>query len=811
MKKAGGFISFTLLISIIILAAAGDLDITFDTDGRVVTAVGAGSDVANAVAVQADGKIVVVGTTNNGTDDDFLIIRYNTDGSLDDTFDSDGIATVNFEQMMFSNDEAHGVAIDGDGKIVVGGFANDQFAFRDFAVARLTATGQLDTTFDTDGRATAAISNQSDVGNDIAIDGDGKIIIAGVTGNNTTFVSEIGIVRFLSTGALDTSFDTDGKVAIPVGSGNAQPYGVAIDSMNRIVIGGVVNNGGNLDFLAARVGTSGALDTTFDSDGVAITPIGASTDFGQDVAIGPDGKIVVAGYTFTGGAAEFDFALARYNPNGSLDMTFDSDGTVITDFNENEDFARAVVIQNDNKIIAVGDVEFNNSFITDFGVAKYNVNGSLDMDFGVGGKVATDFGPNGELGKAAALQADGKIIAAGSTAMANNDVAVARYENSGTGCTYSISPLTIEVANQVGSQQFSLTTGTGCNWMAVSDSGWLTVQEPSTGTGSATINYNYTANDGFPRTGTIAVEGQVHTLYQDSPPGLRIPKFDFDGDFRSDPSMFRPNGTPLSGKPSSEGSTSEWWIYKTSDGGNLAYGFGNPTDIPVAEDFTGDGKTDVAFWRPSTGQWFVLRSEDQTFYAFPFGAPGDIPAPGDFDGDREADPAVFRPSTGTWFILKSGTGGTVAIPFGADGDIPVVDDYDGDGVEDVAVHRPAAGQWWLLQSTAGVKAYSFGDQNDVPAVGDWTGDRKSDVAFYRPSTSLFYVIRSEDDSFFAFQWGAPGDLSVAEDYDGDATMDAAIWRPGDTTWYILGSTSGFQAIPFGAAGDVPLQSRPSAP
>ncbi|REJ78143.1 MAG: VCBS repeat-containing protein [Acidobacteria bacterium] len=282
--------------------------------------------------------------------------------------------------------------------------------------------------------------------------------------------------------------------------------------------------------------------------------------------------------------------------------------------------------------------------------------------------------------------------------------------------------------------------------------------------------------------------------------------FDFDGDGRTDASVFRPNPTNLLDNPAPEGSSSQWWLLRSSDQGTLGLTFGFPSDVLVPADYTGDGKADIAFWRPSTGQWFILRSEDLTFFAFPFGGNGDIPAPGDFDGDGTADPAVFRPSSGTWFIFRSSDQQVSVVPFGVSVDKPIVADYDGDGMDDVAVFRSPDNQFWLLRSSQGVKAFQFGSPGDRTAVGDWTGDGKADVAFYRPSTSAWFVIRSEDDSFFSFPWGVQGDIPAPGDYDGDGRTDPAIWRPGDRTWYIFGSTNGFQAINFGANGDVPLPS-----
>ncbi len=277
----------------------------------------------------------------------------------------------------------------------------------------------------------------------------------------------------------------------------------------------------------------------------------------------------------------------------------------------------------------------------------------------------------------------------------------------------------------------------------------------------------------------------------------RVP-FDFDGDYKTDVSIFRPNGA----------TGSEWWYLKSSNGGNFATQFGSPMDKLVAADYTGDGKADIAFFRPSTGFWYILRSEDSSFYAFPFGASGDIPAPADFDGDGKADAAVFRPSTATWFIQNSG-GGTTIQAFGAAGDVPVVGDYDGDGKADIAIFRPngaTGSEWWILRSTAGLIATQFGTPTDKTVPGDYTGDGKADVAIWRPSNGQWYILRSEDLSFYAFPFGANGDIPVPGDYDGDGKTDAAVFRPASSTWFAQGSTAGTIIQQFGTAGDVPVPS-----
>ena len=287
------------------------------------------------------------------------------------------------------------------------------------------------------------------------------------------------------------------------------------------------------------------------------------------------------------------------------------------------------------------------------------------------------------------------------------------------------------------------------------------------------------------------VEGVTNSL---GPFAYSLP-FDFGSDFKSDISIYRP-------------SNGQWWHRRSSDGQNFAATFGVATDRTMPGDFTGDGISDRAFYRPSTGQWFVLRSENSSFYSVPFGISTDIPVPGDFDGDGKLDHAVFRPSVGQWFLQSSASGSTTVVPWGASTDRPVPADYDGDRKTDVAIFRPNGafgGEWWIRYSGGGNAVFNFGLSTDKALPGDYTGDGRADVAFWRPSTGQWFILRSEDFSFFAAPFGVSTDLPTPTDYDGDQKTDLAVFRPGTGTWFIRNSNGGSTTIlNFGVSTDQPL-------
>lgn len=259
---------------------------------------------------------------------------------------------------------------------------------------------------------------------------------------------------------------------------------------------------------------------------------------------------------------------------------------------------------------------------------------------------------------------------------------------------------------------------------------------------------------------------------------------DFDGDGRTDVSVFRPG-------------SNVWYVSTSANNGFYANQFGIATDTLTPQDYDGDGKTDLAVYRG--GIWHILRSGDGTYAAFNFGLSNDVPVPADFDGDGRSDLAVYR--GGIWYLLRSADNSFMALSFGLTGDKPVPGDYDGDGKADEAVFRPSDGNWYLLRSQLGFQPINWGIATDKPVQADYDGDGKTDLAVYRDGT--WYLKQSRDGNL-VYQFGLSGDTPAAGDYDGDGKADAAVYRSG--VWYLSQSTSGFRAQSFGLAADKPIPS-----
>ncbi|MCZ7527627.1 MAG: hypothetical protein M5U14_15365 [Acidimicrobiia bacterium] len=407
-------------------AADGDLDVTFGTGGKVTTSVGADA-LAFGVAVQPDGRIVVVGEAEIGGDRQFVVVRYEADGSLDAGFGSAGVTVVDVGTA--SDDVPIAVALAPDGKIVVAG-VTDAGGTMDLALVRLRTDGSVDPTFGTAGRVITDVAGGADTGWGVAVQPDGRIVVVG-----SAFVADFdfAVVRYLPDGTLDTTFGGDGRVTTDFGAAE-MAKDVALQPDGGIVVAGWTGSASpSVDFALARYdGSSGALDPTFDGDGKVVTDVaGSAHDEIVAVALQPDGKIVAAGYAEVGTAR---FAAARYVADGSLDTTFNASGslpgTVVTDPG-GDSIAYGVAVERSGAIVLAGRaVPSAGSRV--FALVRYEPDGDLDPTFGTGGIVQTDLAAGDADGAAAvALQADGRIVAAGDSDTSPQDFGVARYLSQG--------------------------------------------------------------------------------------------------------------------------------------------------------------------------------------------------------------------------------------------------------------------------------------------------------------------------------------------------------------------------------------------
>mgnify|MGYP003775514083 FL=1 len=407
----------------------GELDNTFGTNGKVITPMAASNSSASSVKVQDDGKIVAIGSLENGNDYDFVLVRYTANGLLDHTFGTNGIVIT---QMGTASNFAYSVLIQSDDKIIGAGYSDDG-GDDDFALVRYHPNGDIDNTFGTNGNAITPIGSSDEGSYSVEIQTDDKIVIAGFSDNGSDY--DFAIVRYNSDGSLDNTFGANGIATTPIGSGDDVARSIAYQDDGKIVTGGYSSNGngieknpGNYDFALVRYKTNGFIDNTFGINGIVTTPIGTESEYVTSLVCQSDEKIVAAGHSFNGN--DYDFALVRYNPDGSMDNSFGTNGVVTTPIGSSHDRVYSVAIQNDGKIVTAG-YSFNGND-DDFAIARYNPNGDLDNSFGKNGLVITPIGAMYDRIFSIKIQNNGKIVAAGYSENGNNDdFAIARYNLNG--------------------------------------------------------------------------------------------------------------------------------------------------------------------------------------------------------------------------------------------------------------------------------------------------------------------------------------------------------------------------------------------
>jgi uncharacterized delta-60 repeat protein len=683
-------------------------------------------------------------------------VRLNTNGSIDNTYVLDPVVTsiINAIDIAPMNRPVF--------------LANTAAGPR---LVRLLETGAIDPTFTPSLGAASFVST-------MAVQADGKIIVSGPF-TSMNGVPRNRIARLNADGSIDTTFNP----GTGLDSGGGARTALQSDGKILATTGGATYNGGAADLV--RINPDGTRD---ESLVVTSAPSGSISA----VAVQPDGKILIGG-SFTSINGVTRTGVARLNPNGDVDPTFEA----VLGYSSTPSATRFVV-EPTGKVMIAGFFTSVNG-VNRNKVARLEANGALDVTFESSATVT--------IGIVAALvrQPDGKYL------IAEDTRTLQRLDGNGARDT-GFTPPSLGWGGSVGfiqsvllqpdgtmliGGQFDLVGGilrrnltrlraNGAHdpsFMPNGTNDQVLTLVPYPG-GKVMVGGFFTSIDNVSRMGIARIN--IPAVRTTTP-------FDFDGDGRADITVFRP-------------STNRWYE-ALSTGPTIEETFGIAGDILAPADFDGDGKTDEAIFRPSNGHWWYKSSIDGSQVLNPYGGPGDIPRPSDFDGDGKADLVLFRPSNNTWYRYSSLDNQEV-LPkvFGQAGDQPLVGDFDGDGRSDLAIFRPSNGDWWYSASSAGgaFRNVHWGQNGDIPVPADYDGDAKTDYAVYRPSDGGWYIYNSSNGSFTTTAFGTAGDRPVAADYDGDGRADLAVFRPSTGVWYLLRSTAGFAGYQFGISTDIAI-------
>lgn len=643
--------------------------------------------------------------------------------------------------------------------------------FAQASSASVFASGDLDPSFGSGGKVTTAVGNGRSYAQAAALQTDGKLVIIGNAQDG------FAVVRYNADGTLDTGFGTGGKVLTALGINGAEAYDVAVQTDGRILVVGLSRpSTSDSSFAVVRYNPNGTLDTGFGNGGIVLTAVETGVNYAEAVIVQPDGKIIAAG---TSGSQKY--AIVRYNADGSLDSSFGVSGKTIFQVSTSGGNARAAALQTDGKILVGGSSGVDTGQTTYFKLTltRFNSNGNPDASFGTSGKVVTSISSNsyGTISDIV-IQSDGKIIATGGNNTSSaGDTAVIRYNTDGTlDSGFGTGGIVTTRVGTVYSTGEALLLQTNGKIVVAGDS----YGGQFTDFGTVRLNANGSLDTSFGTSGKV------------------ITSIDTRNDSVRD-AVLQPNGkiVVIGYSQNSTAGFNEYFAAARYLGDAV-------TTTAAPFDFDGDAKTDLAIFRPAPGEWWYLRSSNGTNYAAQFGASTDRITPADFTGDGRTDIAFFRPSTGQWFILRSEDQSFYAFPFGMAGDIPAPSDYDGDGKADAAVFRPSNQTWFIQKSSGGTTIQQFGISGDIPVASDYDGDGKTDIAIFRPSAGEWWIQRSSNNSVFAVQFGNGTDKPLPGKYTGDNKADVAFFRPSTGEWFILRSEDfSFYAAPFGTSGDIP--------
>ena len=643
----------------------------------------------------------------------------------------------------------------------------------------------LDPTFGNNGIVTTDVNGGVDIGWGIARQSDGKIVACGGVYNSNFSAADFGLVRYNVNGTVDTTFGANGRVVTNIGGIDVPSGQIAIQPDGKIVVGGYVN--GRANGAIVRYNSNGSLDTGFGTGGIVTYALGSPTNDEGKVLLQPDGKIVFIGIMGAGVQQERQY-LVRLNTNGSFDSTFGTNGLVVTNFGDAVSRGYDGVILPDGKILAFGWVanfQLTNSRVA---VARYNANGTLDTTFNGTGFVLTGVANASLAVYSGFVQPDGKIVVAGRTLGTPEAIIVLRYNANGT------------LDNTFGS------------------TGIITV---------SSANRSLFGNETLYANGKIYVAGSTGTTN----PNARLNDFltlrlNLNGTFDT---SFGNGGTVITALTPGDDQVLD--LLLQPNGQLLAFGLAEiatdtadfalirfATDAATRKrqfDFDGDGRADLSVFRPSDNTWYINPSAaPQSLSAVTFGLSSDRLTPADYDGDGKTDIAVWRensanPGFSYFYILNSSSNTFRSEQFGRPGDNPsVVGDWDGDGRDDPAVYRSGASagnQSFFFYRPSAQPGVDFatvywGANGDTPMRGDFDGDDKADAAVFRPSNNTWYILQSSNAQLKVDYWGLSTDKFVPTDYDGDRKTDLAVFRDG--VWYIKQSSNNQPRYErFGAATD----------
>lgn len=424
-----------LLFSLSISAQPGMIDASFGENGKVTTGFGSNNNMAGAVAFQPDGKFVVGGTyISSRGDNDFAIARYNANGSLDVTFGTNGKVATDFSEINSTNSNILSIHVLPGGKLLAVG-ATAQVLTIKLAVVRYDQDGSIDASFGNNGKIISELTPLDIFGTRIVFQPDGKFIVSATKRYNFDPNFYVGIERYTEDGQPDLTFGTQGQTVASFGNGKSYPSSMALQPDGKIIVAGRYQQTNNSLFSVMRFNANGVLDTTFDADGKLTTSFGSGTSgTGMQVSVNENGKIILAGVVFSNTARQF--GLVRYNANGSLDTSFDTDGKATSLFDLEDDYAlvNSISRQPDGKYLAV--FSMTNYLLTNsnFVVRRYNADASADETFGNQGEISTPFDTGLNEAQFADTAPDGKIVVVGKSVPQSYDrvaFGVARYGQNG--------------------------------------------------------------------------------------------------------------------------------------------------------------------------------------------------------------------------------------------------------------------------------------------------------------------------------------------------------------------------------------------